>query len=66
MPWRLLQTGRQNRTLKCIDLHGLGERMFNVLPGLKDMVTQTFAGFRANGIRFLFRYLKALWKKVYR
>jgi hypothetical protein len=27
MPWRLMQTGRQNGTLKCIDLHGLGDRI---------------------------------------
>lgn len=27
MPWRLMQTGRQKGTLKCIDLHGLGDRI---------------------------------------
>jgi hypothetical protein len=53
MPWRLLQTGRQKGTLKCIDLHGLGDKMLTlpiyrekaVLPGLvQNMVTQTSPG----------------------
>lgn len=74
MPWRLLQTGRQKGTLKCIDLHGLGDRMFTPSRYFGRRQSSpagtflqhgypNFAGFRSNGIRFLFRYRDIVFGK---